>query len=216
MDEIERSHKNNPHLNIQIGFNRRYSKFVTTALELLHNSQDPRKIIITVNAGEIPIDHWVQDLKIGGGRIIGEACHFLDLAQFLAQSQIITHSVSCLRLDEKNIVPDTVSINLEFHNGSLATVHYFSNGNKRFPKERIEIFSSGKTVEIENFIRLKSRGFRINRNMKSFAQDKGQVNCVKNFIETCQLEKNHYESAHEMYNVSRKIIEISNSLLSEK
>mgnify|MGYP001432341059 CR=1 FL=1 len=215
VEEIESFHRKKPHLNVQVGFNRRYSSFVIRALELLEGSQDPRQIIITANAGEIPQEHWTQDPKVGGGRIIGEACHFLDLAQYLAQSQIKKHYVSSFRADQNKKVPDTITINLGFTNGSLATIHYLSNGHKGFSKERIEVFSSGRVIQIDNFLRFKSWGFRSDKKIRKFIQDKGQLGCVKSFLDDCQVNKEHYSSSKDMYDVSRRIIEISNSLSSE-
>ena len=102
-----------------------------------------------------------------------------------------------------------------FTNGSLATIHYLSNGHKGFSKERIEVFSSGRVIQIDNFLRFKSWGFRSDKKIRKFIQDKGQLGCVKSFLDDCQVNKEHYSSSKDMYDVSRRIIEISNSLSSE-
>ena len=133
VEAIESLHRKKPHLNVQVGFNRRYSSFVIRALKLLEGSQDPRQIIITANAGQIPSEHWTQDPKVGG-RIIGEACHFLDLAQYLAQSQV-SHFVSSFRADRNKKVPDTIIINLNFTNGSLATPLFVKRTQRFFRSE---------------------------------------------------------------------------------
>ena len=125
-----------------------------------------------------------------------------------------SHFVSSFRADRNKKVPDTITINLNFTNGSLATIHYLSNGHKGFSKERIEVFSSGRVIQIDNFLRFKSWGFRSDKKVRKFTQDKGQLGCVKSFLEDCQVNKDHYLSSRDMYDVSRRIIEISYSLSS--
>jgi predicted dehydrogenase len=135
-------------------------------------------MIMTVNAGVIPSEHWTQDPEIGGGRIIGEACHFVDLLRYLAGSAI--NKVSMQTMKSKS--NDTASIDLSFEDGSLGTIHYFSNGNKSFPKERLEIFSGGCILQLDNFRVLRSYGLKGFKKMKSWKQDKGHEACVQGFI----------------------------------
>ena len=110
---------------------------------------------MTVNAGFIPSDHWTQDPARGGGRIIGEGCHFIDLLRFLAGVPIV--SWACTSMEA--IIRDTVSLQLTFADGSMGTVHYFANGSKSFPKERLEIFCAGRILQLDNFEKLRGYGW---------------------------------------------------------
>jgi predicted dehydrogenase len=114
-----------------VGFNRRFAPQTVKMRELLCGMAENKAVVITVNPGAIPANHWAQDPETGGGRIIGEACHFIDLARHLCGAPITQVRSSTLRGHG-----DTASIALEFGDGSIATVHYVSTGNARFPKER--------------------------------------------------------------------------------
>src|ERR1035437_10026915 len=103
---------------IMVGFNRRFAPQVQKINALLKGVTGPKSFVMTVNAGAIPAAHWTQDLEVGGGRIIGEACHFIDLLRFLAGSRIGSHQV--LRMDSQT--GDSVSISLKFEDGSLGVV----------------------------------------------------------------------------------------------
>ena len=120
-------------------------------------------------------DLWTRDSARGGGRIIGEACHFIDLLRFLAASAIVSTRVT--RLSE-----DTVTISLAFAGGSTGTVHYLANGHKAFPKERLEIFCGGRILQLDNFRSLRGYGWPGFRNMRSWKQDKGHAAGVSAFI----------------------------------
>ena len=144
---------------LTVGFNRRFSPHVVKAKELIGNGEQPISMVITINAGFIPSDSWVQDLKQGGGRIIGEACHFFDLAVFLCNSLITRVCMSGLGIDPK-MDTDNASILLNFANGSTAVVNYFANGSQKYPKERIEVHASGKSMVIDNFRTTRGYGFK--------------------------------------------------------
>ncbi|MDD3000748.1 MAG: bi-domain-containing oxidoreductase [Candidatus Riflebacteria bacterium] len=183
----EKSSLANKKLHLMIGYNRRFSPVIKAAKENLKNETDPCSIIITVNAGAIPDEHWVHDAEAGGGRIIGECCHFIDLIRHLTQSPIESVESMCMNAssDSKN-PPDTASIFIKCKNGSIGTVHYFANGSKEFPKERIEIFCAGKIMQIDNFKSLTHFGWRKAKNVSLWSQDKGQNACVKEFIEAVE------------------------------
>ena len=118
----------------------------------------PKTFIMTVNAGEVPAEHWVHDPLVGGGRIIGEGCHFIDLLRFLAGSKILGFSASKQELHQgSQASSDIVAITLTFEDGSLGTIHYISNGGKKFPKERLEVFCNG-VVQLDNFKTMKGYG----------------------------------------------------------
>jgi predicted dehydrogenase len=133
-----------------VGFNRRFAPQVQKLKSLLASVQEPKSFIMTVNAGAIPADHWTQDQVVGGGRIIGEGCHFIDLLRFLAGTPIV--SVQAIGMGQAPgmvVRDDKVSINLGFADGSFGTVHYLANGHKSFPKERLEVFCAGRIVQMD-------------------------------------------------------------------
>jgi predicted dehydrogenase len=158
-----------------------------------------------MNAGFIPSDHWVHDPEIGGGRIIGEACHMIDLASFFTGSNIVKVSANGIPSS-----PDNVSILLNYANGSNAVVNYFSNGSKAYSKERIEIFSQNRTIIIDNFKRSEYFGFKSSGMNKS--QDKGHANQFKQFIDSVALGKDSPIPFHELLNTSKAAIAAVESL----
>lgn len=169
---------------IMVGFNRRFSPYINKILELLKGVNCPKSIVINVNAGNIPEDHWIQNLKTGGGRIIGEACHFIDLARYLINSKIINYSAISLN-DETadNTIKDTVIIQLAFEDGSIANLNYFSNGNKAYPKEGLEVYCGGQIIKIDNFKRMDGYGVPGFKKMKTAKQEKGHNAEVAAFID---------------------------------
>ena len=140
----------------------------------------PKAFVYTCNSGSIPSHHWTQDPLVGGGRLLGEACHFVDLLLYLSGSSI--ESLDLISASDSNPCPDTFSLQIRFANGSIGTVHYFSNGNKAFPKDCLEVFSSGKVLRLDNFRKLQAWGIPTFRTRRFLSQDKGQVNCSSAFI----------------------------------
>jgi predicted dehydrogenase len=163
---------------VMVGFNRRFAPHVQKIKSLLRGVSGPKAFVMTVNAGAIPTEHWTQDLAVGGGRIIGEACHFIDLLRYLAGAEIVGHSST--RMDA--MTPDTVTIQLSFADGSIGTVHYFANGSKAFPKERLEVFAAGRVLQMDNFRKLTGFAWPGFRKMNLWRQDKGQKACVAAFV----------------------------------
>lgn len=156
---------------ITVGFNRRFSPFTKKMKALLGHSNDPINIIATINAGYIPQNVWVQDLGIGGGRIIGEACHFIDLISYLCASRVEFVFMSALGKNPA-LNTDNATITLKYENGSQGVINYFSNGHKSYSKERVEVYSQQRTLILDNFRILKGYGFKGFKQMKS-KQDKG-------------------------------------------
>lgn len=183
----EKSIAANKRLHLMIGYNRRFSPIIKAAKENLKTETNPCAIIITVNAGAIPDEHWVHDAEAGGGRVVGECCHFIDLIRHLTQSPIESVDSTYMNAsgDSRN-PPDTASISVKCKNGSIGTVHYFANGSKEFPKERIEIFCAGKIMQIDNFKSLTHFGWKKAKNISLWSQDKGQKACVKEFVEAVE------------------------------
>jgi predicted dehydrogenase len=162
-----------------VGFNRRFAPHTRKLKELLAATKMPKAFIITVNAGAIPGDHWSHDPEIGGGRLIGEACHFVDLLRYLAGAPITNFSCSALGSSDG----DTASLQLVFQEGSIGTVHYFANGSQRFSKERLEVFCGGRIFQLDNFRRARGFGWPGFSRLNLWRQDKGHRACVAAFLE---------------------------------
>ena len=131
---------------LMVGFNRRFSPFIKTIKNQISLSDRPKVFSYTCNAGFIPSNHWTQDPKIGGGRLIGEACHFVDLLRYLSGSRINELNISYL---ENNISApkDTFILSMKFRDGSLGNIIYSANGCKSYPKERLEVFLMGRLFD---------------------------------------------------------------------
>ena len=169
---------------LMVGFNRRFAPQIVELKQLLKKTSQPKTFIYTINAGSIPTDHWTQDPEIGGGRIIGEACHFIDLLRHLAGANIESLNVSKTQeLDGNKTPSDIATIAMTFADGSHGTVHYFSNGNKAFPKERLEVFCGGGIIQLDNFRKMRGYGWPGFKKMNLFKQDKGNAACVAAFVE---------------------------------
>ncbi len=193
--------------SLMLGFNRRFSPHIIKIKSLI--SSNPINIVATMNAGFIPSDSWVHDKSEGGGRIIGEACHYFDLLVFLTGSKIKSICSNSLESSENE---DNVSILLKFHNGSNGVINYFSNGSKSYSKERIEIFSNGKNIILDNFSSTKGYGFKNFSSLKTY-QDKGHKNQFKNLFQNI-VNKRSIEIIpfDEIINVSRASILSLNSI----
>ena len=190
---------------LMVGYNRRFAPLILNLKNMLNKINTSKAYIYTCNAGYIDEKHWTQDPNIGGGRLIGEACHFVDLLRFLEQSPI--KKLAITSVPQVKISSDTFSLQIEFESGSIGTVHYFSNGNKRYPKERIEVFGGQKIMVLDNFRSLKAwgvKGFKIKRN---FYQDKGQLNCVRAFIKAIQSDNSQLIPYSEIIEVQKFLLE---------
>ena len=164
--------------SLMVGFNRRFSPLSIYAKKVLGENPGPINVIATMNAGFLPSDHWTQDIDIGGGRIIGEACHYIDLISFLSSSRVKSILMTPSGLNT-NLNSDNGTITLKYDNGSLGVINYFSNGHKSYSKERIEIYQSGKNIIIDNFKKINFFGYN-NRSQNNY-QDKGHYNQFKNW-----------------------------------
>jgi predicted dehydrogenase/threonine dehydrogenase-like Zn-dependent dehydrogenase len=164
---------------VMVGFNRRFAPQVQKMHELLAGAPGPKSLVMTINAGAIPAAHWTQDREVGGGRLVGEGCHFVDLLRFLTGAPIVAHSVSVMDTPTR----DSATITLRFAEGSLGTIVYLANGSKVFPKERLEAFAGGRVLQLDNFRRLTGFGWPGFAKLNLWRQDKGQVACTRAFIE---------------------------------
>ncbi|WCP16211.1 Inositol 2-dehydrogenase/D-chiro-inositol 3-dehydrogenase (plasmid) [Sphingobium sp. AntQ-1] len=182
LEAVKKAHASANRL-VMVGFNRRFAPLVQAMKRQLDPVREPKSIIMVMNAGAIPADHWTQDQTTGGGRIIGEACHHIDLMRFLVGAPIV--SMSARRMGDNHaveITEDKAVLTLGFADGSFGTIHYLANGGASFPKERVEIFTAGRTLQLDNFLRLRGYNWRGFRNQKSWRQDKGQEACAAAFL----------------------------------
>lgn len=162
LEEIAAAYKKSGK-QLYVGYNRRFAPFTNTIKELLKNAHSIH-IIITVNAGKISEKHWLNDPS-EGGRIIGEVCHFIDLASYVCGASVTAVTALANQQDEANIL-------LQFENGNTASINYLTNGSVAYDKERIEVFSDGRTLVLENWRKLTGYGFKEFSSKKS-AQNKG-------------------------------------------
>ena len=168
---------------LTVGFNRRFSPFVQDIKQKLGEINLPINVIININAGEISSNHWTQEMSIGGGRIIGEACHFIDLTTYLSGSLVESVVMNGMGENPQDST-DNATILLKYHNGSTGVINYFSNGNKGYFKERIEVYSQGKIMIIENFKKSKYYGLKSSGISGIFkGQDKGHYQQFRLFLE---------------------------------
>jgi predicted dehydrogenase len=198
-----------------VGFNRRFSPHVQRMCEMLRAVQGPKSLSLQMNAGAISPDHWTQDPQVGGGRILGEACHFIDLARFLVGVRIVGASSGAMR--GRSVAassPDTAQISLEFEDGSIASIQYYANGHRSFPKERVEVFAAGRILQLENFRILRGFGWPGFRGFRTWRQDKGHAACVQAFLKAVGSGEPSPIPANELFEVSRVSIEIAESLSS--
>jgi polar amino acid transport system substrate-binding protein len=163
---------------LMVGYNRRFSHLAQIIKKELGDG--PMAMTYRINAGAIPNDSWIQDPAVGGGRIIGEVCHFVDLLTFLNGSLPISVYASIMR--SAGSLNDTVTISLTYENGSIGSISYFANGDKRLPKENVEVYSHGVTAVLDDFKTLSIYGSGKKKDKKLMSQDKGQKNEVQAFL----------------------------------
>ena len=177
LDVFQRHNK-----TVTVGFNRRFAPLAQKMKSLLGKSDTPINIVATMNAGAIPPSVWVHDMEIGGGRIIGEACHYIDLCSYLTGSKVISVCMNAMGTNpEENT--DNASILLKYENGSNAVINYFANGSKSYSKERVEVYHQERTLVMDNWRKLKGFGFR-GFSSASSGQDKGHYNQFSLLVES--------------------------------
>jgi predicted dehydrogenase/threonine dehydrogenase-like Zn-dependent dehydrogenase len=173
---------------VMVGFNRRFAPLAQTLKRLVEAKSEVKSFIYTVNVGHIPPDHWMQDPDIGGVRLLAEGCHFIDLLRYLAgrsiDSAYVTYTTPA-GVDTR----DTFSIQMTFADGSIGTVHYFANGSKSFPKERLEVFCGGGVLQLDNFRTLQGFGWKGFSKQKSGGQDKGHNTELKALVDALEQGK---------------------------
>ena len=190
---------------LHVGFNRRFAPQIAKMKTLSDASSGAKAYVMTVNAGSIPADHWAHDKEVGGGRLIGEACHFIDLLRFLASSKIADYALSRM----SGSTEDTFTIQLRFVDGSIGTVHYFANGSRSFPKERLEIFGGGGILQLDNFRKLRGFGWPGFASLNLWKQDKGQKQCVQTFVDAINAGSEAPIPEAELIEVARVAINLA-------
>ncbi len=193
--------------SLMIGFNRRFAPLVENMKTLLDAKPQPKCFNFTMNAGAIPGDSWVQSIEQGGGRIIGEACHLIDLMRFLAGSPI--KSISAMAMGENTfdeVTEDKAVISLQFEDGSIGSIQYFANGGKVFPKERLEVFVGDAVLQLDNYRSLRGFGWQGFKYKRSLRQNKGQTICVQRYVDTLKSGKQALIPLSEILEVSRAAV----------
>ncbi|CAA6816916.1 MAG: Putative oxidoreductase [uncultured Sulfurovum sp.] len=192
---------------LQVGFNRRFSPMVQAMKKDLSGQI---AVNYRVNAGIIPKDVWIQDRELGGGRIIGEVCHFIDTCSFLIQSEVVSVYASTVNKSNQSIPDeDNVNIVLNYANGSTATIAYYAYGDSTMSKEYLEVFSNGVSMEMHDFRELIIYKNGKKSKEKSTNQDKGFINEFKAFNEAVRtgIPAISFESIYNTTKVTFKILE---------
>ncbi len=208
LTQIEAAAAAAPQQLLMVGFNRRFAPQVQKMRQLLAATPGPKAFVMTVNAGAIPANHWTQDSAVGGGRLIGEGCHFIDLLRHLAGAPIAGHSASAMA----GATTDNLMVTLRFVDGSVGSIHYLANGSKAFPKERLEVFAAGRVLQLDNFRRLQGFGWPGFSKLNLWRQDKGQTACARAFVDAVRSGGPSPIALDELLEVARVSLEIDQSL----
>ncbi|MCK9539828.1 bi-domain-containing oxidoreductase [Dokdonella sp.] len=213
LDEIATEAAARPAQLLMVGFNRRFAPQVVKIRQLLATVAEPKAFIMTVNAGAIAPAHWIQDKAIGGGRIVGEGCHFIDLLRHLAGAPITHCEARALGAHPALAVrDDKASLALQFADGSMGTIHYLANGARAFPKERLEVFCAGRVLQLDNFRRLRAWAWPGFTRMNLWRQDKGQMASAAAFVRAVRTGGSAPIALGELLEVSRASIEAQAAL----
>lgn len=186
---------------LTVGFNRRFSPHGIQMKKLLGPNHGPMNIVATMNAGAVSAHSWIHDMTVGGGRIIGEACHLVDFITFLTGSAVVSVCMNAMGPDP-GVNTDNASLLLKYANGSNGVVNYFSSGSKSYPKERVEVFHDGRTLVLDNFRRTYGFGFKGFKKLKTRI-DKGHANQFRTLIERIQNGGNALIPFREIVNTTR-------------
>ena len=181
LNMVVQAWKKNPG-KLMVGFNRRYAPFTLKAKELLAERAEPLTLLIRVNTGYTPLDYWIFHPIQGGGRIIGEVCHFLDLAVHLADSKVVSYCIRNIRKTNHYHFTDNVAIIMEHKDGSLSTILYTAMGNRKYSRELVEVYCQQMVICINNFRTMTLKSRIIDRTFKRINSDRGHNNQLRIFI----------------------------------
>jgi polar amino acid transport system substrate-binding protein len=197
--------------NVMVGFNRRFSPIAEELKKAFQDTGSPLVMNYRVNAGFIPKEHWTQNEHIGGGRIIGEVCHFIDLMQFFTRALPQTVYAQCLNTQSEQIKnDDNVVITITFSNGSVGTIVYVANGDKSLPKERIEIFGGGKVGIINDF--RSGELYSGNKTKVLKLEGKGHTQEIQHFLEAVKNGMDYPISFESVYTTTKATFKVLDSL----
>jgi predicted dehydrogenase len=199
---------------LTVGFNRRFSPHLIKVKQSMGDGAGAVNIIANMNAGFIPKDHWVHDLESGGGRIIGEACHLMDVCVYLSESLITSVCMNGMG-KSTNLATDNASIILNFQNGSNAVINYFSNGSKKYSKERVEVYSQERTWIIDNYRKTEAFGLKGFKTLKT-KMDKGHKTQFYELIQRTQNGGEPLIPIDEIINVTKASFATIESLKTKK
>jgi predicted dehydrogenase/threonine dehydrogenase-like Zn-dependent dehydrogenase len=184
LEDVRRAHEASDGLQLMVGYNRRFAPHTLKMRELLAGRQSPLCMVMEVNAGAVPPDHWIQDPQIGGGRLVGEVCHWIDLLTFLADAPVASWQVAGAGTAASLPIRDEhLTLTLHFADGSLGTVHYFANGHYAYPKESLRVYGQGRVLYMDNFRRLTAYGWPDFRQMRVWRKDRGHDQELASFVE---------------------------------
>jgi predicted dehydrogenase len=189
---------------LTVGFNRRFAPTVVALREAISSVTGPRQFLYRINAPLLPAGHWTADPVEGGGRLIGEGCHFIDLVCHLADSEVASVSGGFLGSCGPSAAQDNFSAVLRFQNGDLATVVYSGQGNPALPKERLEAFAGGKAFVLDDFLRLSAYGIRLTSSPPE-RPDKGFHQHLAHFFAAVRGEGSLVTTAQDWLRVARVI-----------
>ncbi|WP_289021519.1 bi-domain-containing oxidoreductase [Desulfobacter postgatei] len=206
LQQIEKEYS--PALSLMVGYNRRYSPLSQEIKKTFNNG--PVAMTYRINAGYIPPDSWIQDKAIGGGRILGEVCHFVDYLTFINGSLPV--SVYATAMTQPLELDDVLNVSLTYQNGSVGNISYFSNGSKSLSKEHVEVYGHGSTAVLDDYKKVAVYGSGKPVVKKLSVQDKGQKLCVKNFIDSVLNGTPSPIPAHEIFSSARVCFGIIESL----
>jgi predicted dehydrogenase/threonine dehydrogenase-like Zn-dependent dehydrogenase len=205
IEAVLRGSDRQPLPTLMIGFNRRFAPLAMRMKTLLGAVREPKNCIVTVNAGAAPAGHWTIE-SAGGGRVIGEACHFIDLLRFLVGYPITGTVVRRTHGESGRSSDPSVCITLSFADGSLGTIHYLTDGHASFPKEKVEAFVAGRVLQLDNFRRLRAYGWPRFTRQHLWRQDKGQNACAAAVIRAIKAGEASPIPLEEILEVSRATI----------
>ncbi|HJQ10042.1 MAG TPA: bi-domain-containing oxidoreductase [Gemmatimonadaceae bacterium] len=208
LDAVESASRGNNAI-LTVGFNRRYAPLARRVQREVATRSGPLVLVVTVNAGAIPKEHWTQDPKAGGGRIVGEACHWLDLARAIVGASIREAKATTAHNRDGTRVEDIAHISVSFADGSTAAIHYLANGASDFPKERIECFFDGKTLTIDNWRRLLRFGGKGAWFVPRHRIDKGHTEEIRAWLDAVSANSGPPIPLDELFEVSRWAIRIA-------
>ena len=213
LNEVIKVNQTSKSSSLLVGFNRRFSIHARSVKKYMNNNS-PINIAATMNAGYIPGHNWVNKSLIGGGRIIGEVCHLIDLCIYLTDSEVSKVCMNSINNESSEGINDG-SILLKFKNGSNAAINYFTNGSSLYPKERVEIYDNNKTFIIKNFNMTEAYGVDNFKNIKNL-NDKGHEYLFSCYLKSINDGSGNIIPISQIYNCSKTTIAATQSLMEKR